>query len=57
MRCRDMLADGDATFSIHQREDMPTGYGVTVYFEIGNLDEKVKNLISRSILTEVMPVD
>jgi len=36
--------DGDATFSIHQVENLPKGDGVTIYFEVADVDEKVKEL-------------
>ena len=36
--------NGESTFSIHQVEEMPTGEGVIVYFEIENLDKKVEEL-------------
>lgn len=41
--------NGDATFSIHQCEKLPTGDGVYVYFESENLDEEVKRLMQEGI--------
>lgn len=36
--------NGNSTFSIHQVDKLPLGDGVIVYFEIENLDQKVKEL-------------
>ncbi len=36
--------DGDSTFSIHKVDELPSGAGVIVYFELENLDTKVKEL-------------
>ena len=40
---------GNATFSIHQVDKLPTGDGIYVYFECEDLDEKVKELIVKGI--------
>jgi len=49
--------DGDSTFSIHLVEKLPKGEGVTVYFEDGNLDEKVSELINLGLAFEALPED
>ncbi len=36
--------DGDSTFSIHKVNELPSGAGVIVYFELEDLDAKVKEL-------------
>ena len=48
---------GNATFSIHLVDSLPIGSGVIVYFEIENLDEYVRELISKGIVFEEMPND
>jgi catechol 2,3-dioxygenase-like lactoylglutathione lyase family enzyme len=49
--------DGNATFSIHQVEQLPKGEGIWVYFECKNLDEQVEQLIKKGIVFEEMPSD
>lgn len=49
--------DGNATFSIHQRDQLPTGDGVYVYFECENLDEKVMALKAKEIQFDLEPTD
>jgi len=49
--------DGNATFSIHQRDQLPTGDGVYVYFECENLDEKVMALKAKGIQFDLEPTD
>lgn len=41
--------EGDATFSIHLVEKLPKGEGVSVYFELENLDKKVEELIAQGV--------
>lgn len=48
---------GDATFSIHKTDSLPSGEGVYVYFECENLDEHVNNLISLGIAFDELPND
>ena len=36
--------DGDATFSIHKTEKLPSGDGIYVYFECADLDKYVDGL-------------
>lgn len=49
--------DGDATFSIHQTESLPSGEGIYVYFECEELDQHVANLKQEGITFELEPVD
>ncbi len=51
------LPEGDATFSIHQVESLPTGPGVVIYFEIEKLDEYVNKLRAIGITFEHLPKD
>ena len=48
---------GDATFSVHQMERLPSGEGVYVYFEVEDLDEKVDKLVRKGIVFDEMPED
>ena len=38
---------GEATFSIHRVEQLPSGDGISVYFEIEDLDACVQRLIDK----------
>lgn len=49
--------DGNSTFSIHQTETLPTGEGISIYFECENLDEYVEQLIKNGILFDEKPTD
>ena len=49
--------EGEATFSIHQVNELPNGDGVYVYFECDDLDEKVSLLIKEGIQFEELPYD
>lgn len=49
--------DGNATFSIHQVEQLPSGNGIHIYFECNNLDEYVNELIAKGIEFDEMPDD
>jgi len=51
------LPDGEATFSIHLVEKLPTGDGITIYFEDDNLDELVSQLQAKGISFTQLPVD
>lgn len=48
---------GDATFSLHRVEQLPTSIGTSVYFECENLDERVAELQERGILFDEPPSD
>jgi len=49
--------EGDATFSIHQVEELPKGDGVYVYFETNELDVQVDRLIKEGFNFDQMPTD
>lgn len=49
--------DGLSTFSVHLTEELPTGAGISVYFECENLDEKVDKLIQKGLVFDVLPTD
>lgn len=42
--------DGDATFSIHQTEDLIINKGVTLYFEVENLSKTISELKEKGII-------
>lgn len=54
---RFVCPEGNATFSIHQTEELPKGSGVYVYFECSSLDEKVTELKSKNVVFEEDPTD
>ena len=49
--------DGQSTFSIHLVEELPSGDGISVYFECENLDEQVDSLKAKGIEFEALPND
>ena len=49
--------DGNATFSIHEVDDLPVGEGIWIYFECENLDEFVNKLIVKGISFDELPND
>lgn len=49
--------NGDATFSIHNVEELPKGAGITIYFEEENLDEWVTRLQEKGIKFDSLPED
>lgn len=49
--------DGDATFSIHQVEELPSGEGTNIYFECEDLDERVVALQANGIIFDSPPTD
>jgi predicted enzyme related to lactoylglutathione lyase len=54
---RMLCPDGNATFSLHQVEQLPVGNGVWIYFEVKNVDEIVNQLQSEGISFETEPQD
>jgi predicted enzyme related to lactoylglutathione lyase len=50
-------ATNGATFSLSQQDDLPTGNGVTVYFELENLDEYVESLVQSGFQFDELPND
>ncbi|MGV3613059.1 MAG: VOC family protein [Fluviicola sp.] len=49
--------DGSSTFSVHLTELLPSGHGISVYFECEDLDEKVNNLLQKGIVFDELPKD
>jgi hypothetical protein len=49
--------NGDATFSIHKVESLPTGNGIIVYFESDKLDQQVNQLIEKGFEFDELPND
>ena len=49
--------EGEATFSIHLQEELPTGNGIYIYFECFNLNQKVSDLIKKGITFQELPTD
>lgn len=54
---RFLCPDGNATFSLHLAEELPSGNGISVYFECENLDEKVEQLIEKGVSFDQLPKD
>lgn len=48
---------GDATFSIHLVDELPSGEGIKLYFENGNLDSLVDELKDKGLQFDEMPND
>ena len=48
---------GEATFSIHQVDNLPQGEGIYVYFEIEDLDDFVDQLVKKGIEFSELPND
>ena len=51
------VPDGEATFSLHQVDELPKGDGMYIYFESTRLDEWVEELKSKGIEFDEMPED
>lgn len=49
--------NGEATFSLHQVEQLPTGDGIWVYFECEHLDKEVALLQEKGLEFEELPND
>ena len=49
--------DGDATFSIHQVDQLAENHGVSVYFEVEDVAETVLDLQKNGIVFDLMPTD
>lgn len=48
---------GNSTFSVHQVNQLPSGEGISIYFECENLDEYVLQLTVAGIRFEENPTD
>ncbi len=51
------LPEGDSTFSIHDVDALPSGEGITIYFQNEDLDETVKTLKEKGIKFSSDPED
>jgi catechol 2,3-dioxygenase-like lactoylglutathione lyase family enzyme len=51
------LPDGEATFSIHLVDELPTGNRITIYFEDDNLDKVVTELQEKGTVFSLLPTD
>lgn len=49
--------DEDSTFSIHKVEELPSGEGITIYFQNENLDDMVSLLKEKGITFTNEPED
>lgn len=49
--------DGTSTFSVHLAEKLPSGVGISVYFECEDLDERVDALLHKGIVFDELPKD
>ena len=49
--------NGDSTLSIHKVEALPKGIGISLYFEIEDLDNEVKKLKEKGIIFSSNPED
>jgi len=49
--------EGDATFSVHEVTELPSGEGVSVYFESDRLDDWVTELVELGVHFDEMPED
>lgn len=54
---RFLCPEGDASFSIHQVDELPSGDGIYVYFECADLDATVSALVAKGIQFEELPND
>lgn len=49
--------DGQASFSLHLVDQLPSGEGIYVYFECDDLDERVERLAAQGISFDLLPTD
>jgi len=47
--------DGNSTLSLHRVENLSTGEGIWIYFEVQDLDNYVKSLIEYGFVFEELP--
>ncbi len=51
------LPEGDSTFSIHKVDKLPSGEGITIYFQNEDLDTTVKELKNKGLEFSSEPED
>ncbi|QSE98691.1 VOC family protein [Fulvivirga lutea] len=49
--------DGDSSFSLHKVEELISNSGVSIYFEIQEIDQKVNELVKKGIQFDEAPID
>jgi len=49
--------NGEATFSLHQVQQLPSGEGIYVYFECEDLDQRVADLVDLGVVFAERPSD
>ena len=54
---RFVCPDGYSTFSIHLQEELPSGVGISVYFECDPLDTFVEELEAKGIEFNLLPTN
>jgi catechol 2,3-dioxygenase-like lactoylglutathione lyase family enzyme len=54
---RFVVPKGESTFSVHVTEDLLTDSGIWVYFEVEDLDDYVRSLISKGLNFDELPND
>jgi len=54
---RFVCPDGQSTFSVHLTEELPSGTGISVYFECEQLDTSVNELKEKGIQFDLEPTD
>lgn len=47
---RFICPDGNTTFSLHYQDNLPTGDGISVYFECADLDKQVMDLKAKGFV-------
>jgi len=50
-------SSGDSTFSLHLTEKLTDGIGISVYFEVDNLNETVKSLTHKGFVFDQLPTE
>jgi catechol 2,3-dioxygenase-like lactoylglutathione lyase family enzyme len=45
----------DSTFSIHQVEELPSGSGIVLYFEVEDVSATINDLITKGIQIDELP--
>ena len=48
---------GNSTFSLHQVDNLPTGQGIWIYFEVQDLDNYIQSIIEKGIVVDELPND
>ncbi|MFK8164086.1 MAG: VOC family protein, partial [Lewinella sp.] len=54
---RFVCPDGNASFSVHKVDHLPTGEGIYVYFECADLDDRCAKLVAAGITFDEPPSD